>query len=56
MFPDLKLTEQVSDLLSMRRQSSTTKDDQERIKKYAERLAKENPKYRALLENSQKQI
>jgi hypothetical protein len=56
MYPDLKLTEQVSDLLSMRRQTSTTKEDEIRIQHYVEKLIKSNPKYKKTIENSQKQI
>lgn len=51
----MKLSEQVSDML-MKRQTSTTKEDEERIKKYTDELIKKNPKYAYPLRKSIKQL
>lgn len=40
----------------MKRQTSTTKEDEERIKKYTDELIKKNPKYAYTLKKSIKQL
>lgn len=55
MFPEVKLSQQVSDML-MNRRTSTTKDEEIRIQQYVDKLIKDNPKFAYTLEKSQRQM